>query len=229
MISSIRVTASKQPAEAAIIFLHGLGDSGNGWAWLPQLMRQTKVVSGIDKINFVFPNAPTIPISVNGGMPMPGWFDIHELGNPNAKQDIEGVFRSVKVLKELIKEQIEKHNVKPEKIIIGGFSQGAAISLATIATLDIKIGALVALSGFCNVRDSLREQVNGANFETPIFQGHGDADPVINYQYGKMTSTFFKELGFKNLLFHTYENVPHSASEEELTDVLKFVQEILKL
>lgn len=228
-ISAIRQNATKTPAKAAIIFLHGLGDSGQGWSWLPQLINQTQLIPDAQSINYVFPNAPQLPITVNGGMQMPAWFDIYEFGNPNAKQDINGFFKSCDVLKSLIQEQIDKFNIPPHKIIIGGFSQGAAISLATVLLLGYKIGGVVALSGFCSVGAELEQRlVKDVNFETPIFQGHGTADPIIAYDFGKRTSEFYHKLGFKSIKFNTYPGVAHSASEEELIDVVKFLKDIME-
>lgn len=225
-VSAIRIPANGSQGKAALIFVHGLGDSGQGWSWLPQLIAQSKLIT--TPINYVFPNAPEIPITINNGYRMPAWFDIYELGNPNAKQDIEGFFKSCDILKNLVKQQIEEFKIPPEKIIIGGFSQGAAISLATLATMETKIGGCVALSGFCALRKEVESKLLSANLDTPIFQGHGTADPVINYQYGKKTSEFFKELGFKNLDFQTYPGVQHSASDEELAAVIKFIKDVLE-
>lgn len=225
-VSAIRIPANGSQGKAALIFVHGLGDSGQGWSWLPQLIAQSKLIT--TPINYVFPNAPEIPITINNGYRMPAWFDIYELGNPSAKQDIEGFFKSCDILKNLVKQQIEEFKIPPEKIIIGGFSQGAAISLATLATMETKIGGCVALSGFCALRKEVESKLLSANLDTPIFQGHGTADPVINYQYGKKTSEFFKELGFKNLDFQTYPGVQHSASDEELAAVIKFIKDVLE-
>lgn len=225
-VSAIRIPANGSQGKAALIFVHGLGDSGQGWSWLPQLIAQSKLIT--TPINYVFPNAPEIPITINNGYRMPAWFDIYELENPNAKQDIEGFFKSCDILKNLVKQQIEEFKIPPEKIIIGGFSQGAAISLATLATMETKIGGCVALSGFCALRKEVESKLLSANLDTPIFQGHGTADPVINYQYGKKTSEFFKELGFKNLDFQTYPGVQHSASDEELAAVIKFIKDVLE-
>lgn len=225
-VSAIRIPANGSQGKAALIFVHGLGDSGQGWSWLPQLIAQSKLIT--TPINYVFPNAPEIPITINNGYRMPAWFDIYELGNPNAKQDIEGFFKSCDILKNLVKQQIEEFKIPPEKIIIGGFSQGAAISLATLATMETKIGGCVALSGFCALRKEVESKLLSANLDTPIFQGHGTADPIINYQYGKKTSEFFKELGFKNLDFQTYPGVQHSASDEELAAVIKFIKDVLE-
>lgn len=227
LISAVRVAATAKPAKSAIIFVHGLGDTGAGWSWFPQLAKQANIIKNQDAINYIFPNAPQIPITVNGGYLMPGWFDIYEFGNPNARQDVDGFYKSCETLKDLIKEQIDQHNIPPEKIIIGGFSQGAAVSLATVALLDFKIGGVVALSGFCPVKDSLAEKLNKSNLDTPIFQGHGTADPIINYNFGKQTSEFYQKLGFTKATFNTYPGVAHSASEEELAEAMKFINEIL--
>lgn len=227
-VSAIKV-AAKSPAKAAIIFLHGLGDSGEGWSWFPQYLAQSGVIpkATLDSINFVFPNAPIMPVSVNNGYPMPSWFDIFELGNPNAKQDIEGFLKSCDILKALVHEQI-KNEIPKEKIIIGGFSQGAALSLATASLLDVKIGGVIGLSGFCPVRSTIEEKAKqSVNFDTPVFQGHGTADPVINYEYGKLTSEFYKELGFKNYTFNTYPGLAHSADDKELFDIAQFIKNIL--
>lgn len=227
--AAVRIAAAVKPVKSAIIFVHGLGDTGAGWSWFPQMVEQSSLIRNHTSINYVFPNAPQIPITVNGGYVMPGWFDIYEFGNPDAKQDIVGFYKSCEVLKTLIKEQIELHNVPAEKIIIGGFSQGAAVALATVALLDFKIGGVVALSGFCPVKESLalKQNKDGVNHDTPIFQGHGTLDPIVNYEFGKQTHEFLKTLGFTKTKFNSYSGVPHSASEEELADAMKFIDGIL--
>lgn len=227
LIPAVRVAAIAKPAKAAVIFVHGLGDTGAGWSWFPQLAKQSDIIKNHDSINYVFPNAPQIPITVNGGYIMPAWFDIYEFGNPDAKQDVDGFYKSCETLKILIKEQVEQHNIPAEKIVIGGFSQGAAVSLATIALLDFRIGGVVALSGFCPINESISHKLNKANFETPIFQGHGTADPIVNYDYGKQTSELYQKLGFSKLKFNTYPGVAHSASEEELADAMKFINDVV--
>ena len=60
----------------------------------PQLVSQSKLIN--DPINYVFPNAPKIPVTINNGFAMPAWFDIYELGNPHAKQDVTGFSNHVK-------------------------------------------------------------------------------------------------------------------------------------
>ncbi|ODV66645.1 acyl-protein thioesterase 1 [Hyphopichia burtonii NRRL Y-1933] len=223
MINAVRTPALKSPAKAAIIFCHGLGDTGSGWSFFNQLINQSKLVKNHETINYVYPNAPTMPVSVNFGMSMTSWFDMFGF-TPDSQQDTEGFLKSIEVLKQAIKEQIEVHNVPSEKIIIGGFSQGAAISLATLALLDIKIGGVVALSGFVTIKDKIKElHRNDINHETPIFQGHGIQDDLVLCEYGEKTSDFYKSLGFSNYQFKKYNGVGHSASEEELVDAIRFI------
>lgn len=224
-MSVIRVQAKTQ-AKSAIIFLHGLGDSGEGWSWLPQVVELANIIKDPETINYVFPNAPLVPITVNNGFPMPGWFDIYQFG-PGPKEDAQGFLKTYNYVRDLIKEQIEKHNVPAERIIVGGFSQGAAISLATAALLDFKIGGFVALSGFCPATKYVTQECKGQNFETPIFQGHGDLDNVVPFAYGQHSGDFYKKLGFTDLTFNTYKGVAHSADDVELRDMVKFINDVL--
>ncbi|KAK6197413.1 acyl-protein thioesterase 1 [Scheffersomyces amazonensis] len=226
LIPAIRISAITKPAKSAVIIVHGLGDTGEGWSWFPNLVKQAKILKNPESVNYVFPNAPQIPITVNGGYVMPAWFDIYEFGNPNARQDVPGFFKSCDTLISLIKEQTEVHNIPAEKVIIGGFSQGAAISLATASLLDFKIGGVIAMSGFCPIKDDIKAKLDGKtpiNAGTPVFQGHGEADPMIVKAYGEQTSEFYKSLGFTNYTFKTYSGVAHSAGDDELVDVVKFI------
>merc|ERR1712093_628360 len=58
---------------ATLIFSHGLGDTGAGWSFLAE-----QLAGSFPHVKFMFPNAPNIPITINGGYKMPGWFDDRE-------------------------------------------------------------------------------------------------------------------------------------------------------
>lgn len=232
-ISAVRVNATATPAKAAIIFVHGLGDSGDGWSWFPHVVKEANIVKNADAINFVFPNAPVIPITANGGQRMPAWFDLKQFGavdKPN-NQDPVGFLKSCDIVKKLVLEQIEKHHIPPEKILIGGFSQGAAISLSTLALLDVKIGGEICLSGFNPIPNEVTEASNkaGVNFNTPVFQGHGTHDPIIDIRFAHQARDFYKKFGFSNYTYKEYPGVVHTVADNELKDVMNFIQETLQL
>lgn len=229
------ITAVKSPAisgvaEASLIFMHGLGDTGSGWSFFSSYVQRSPVVKSAPHINFVFPNAPEMPVTVNRGAVMPSWFDIKVFGGRGDDADHEGFFASCNAMKDFIKKEMTEKNIPAERIIIGGFSQGSAIAMGTLALLDFKIGGCVALSGFIPIPEKLKEAFKKetfANAQTPVFQGHGVSDPVIPFTYGKDTHEFYKLLGFENWSFHGYPGLQHGANEEELADVLKFISSIL--
>ncbi|CAH6721046.1 acyl-protein thioesterase 1 [[Candida] jaroonii] len=221
------ITRLSKEAKSAIIFLHGLGDSGQGWSWFPELLESSKLVD-TSTINFVFPNAPIVPVTANGGMRMPAWFDIYEFGNTDAPKDIQGILKTCELVKELIKVQHEEYHIPLDKIILGGFSQGAAVSLTTAISSDLKLGGFIALSGFFTIQAKIDELFTPTNLSTPIFQGHGDQDPIINHKVGLQANEILKQKGFANAEFKTYPGLAHSASDEELVDVAKFIKKVLQ-
>ncbi|KAL1992849.1 hypothetical protein VTN49DRAFT_3605 [Thermomyces lanuginosus] len=216
---------------ATVIMAHGLGDSGAGWMGLAQNWRRR---GKFEEVSFVFPNAPMIPITVNFGATMPGWYDIAHLG-PNMdieeakkNQDEKGILRSRDYFNSLIKEEIEK-GISPSRIILGGFSQGGVMSLFTGITNAHKLGGIFGLSCYLLLSDGLKEHLpNGElpNQKTPIFIAHGTDDSVVKYQFGEMTAKSLKERGF-NVDFHTYHGLDHSADPMEIQDLENFIDKIL--
>lgn len=72
---------SRAKHTASVIFAHGLGDSGAGWSFLPELMAaQDNQLAGV---KWILPNAPNSPVTINGGMKMPSWYDIRSLADIN--------------------------------------------------------------------------------------------------------------------------------------------------
>lgn len=173
---------------------------------------------------FIFPNAPQIPITVNMGMRMPGWYDIADFGElANRTDDEAGIIKSQLVFHSLIAEEV-KAGIPTERIVLGGFSQGGAMSLLAGVTAPTKIGGIFGLSCYLLLKDKIRDMVpaDSPNKATPIFMGHGTADPVVKYQYGQATANQLKEWGW-NVDFRTYKGLPHSAAPEELEDLERYL------
>jgi predicted esterase len=134
---------------ATVIFLHGLGDSGAGWSDVGKMFNRTH-----PHIKWIFPHAPAIKITVNGGMKMPGWYDIVSLDRIEAKQDKLGLSNSRDQINELLEHEISL-GIPSSKIVLGGFSQGAAMSLLTGLSCQWKLGGIVALSGYLPLGDEI--------------------------------------------------------------------------
>ncbi|KAJ1955519.1 hypothetical protein IWQ62_005510, partial [Dispira parvispora] len=118
--------------------MHGLGDSGHGWAPVFRDIR-----GFLPHVKFIFPHASVQPVTLNGGMAMPSWYDIFTLDKINAKEDREGMLRTIAHVNELITEEIETSKLSSDRIVVAGFSQGAAMALLTGLTSERKLAGMV--------------------------------------------------------------------------------------
>lgn len=199
---------------AAIIFLHGLGDSGAGWATgfpLPNL----------PYVRTILPDAETQSVSLNGGMPMPSWFDLHGL-DESSPDDSAGIERAVQRVVRII----DEIKIPSERIILAGFSQGGALALTAGLRCKQKIGGIVALSCWLPMRVEYPDKLGDHARDTPIFVAHGEDDVVVPLRFGKASVKLMNEIGL-NVTFKSYSGMPHSACAEELEDVARFVKSLV--
>jgi len=199
---------------ASMIFLHGLGDTGHGWASLLNTIRP-------DHIKVICPTAPVIPITLNLGFRMPGWFDIPSLENlEEDEHDMEGMARSAETVYKLIKGEM-RSGIPSERIMVGGFSQGAAVALFCAMHTQERLGGCVALSTMLPEKDfpDLNLMVNK---DIPYFQAHGESDTLLPLAHGIRTSKILKQF-LPNHQFKTY-HCQHECTDRELADVKKFIE-----
>jgi len=139
----------QQPAVASVIWLHGLGASGHDFEpVVPELGLPADLPT-----RFVFPHAPQIPVTINGGMVMPAWYDIVGLGG-EGPTDVDGIRRSADQIDALIEREIER-GVPSERIVIAGFSQGGAVAYEVALRHPKKLAGLMALSTYFATQDSV--------------------------------------------------------------------------
>jgi predicted esterase len=156
---------------------------------------------------------------------MPGWYDIADFGDlANRNDDEAGILRSQKVFHNLIADEIAA-GIPTDRIVLGGFSQGGAMSLMAGITNPTKLGGIFGLSCYLLLQGKVREMVpkDSPNQQTPIFMGHGDADPVVKHQWGQMTADKLKEWGW-DVEFKTYPGLPHSAAPQEVDDLERYLK-----
>ena len=201
--------------KAVCIFLHGLGDTGHGWADVASQMP-------VEGVRWVFPTAPTIPVTLNGGMRMTGWYDIADLSIEGNVDDRERTLESAAYVSALIDDAIAE-GIPSDKILLGGFSQGGVIALTAALRLPRKLAGVAALSTYLALRDDYPEALSAYAKSLPVFLAHGTADMVLKYEYGQMTAARLEELGFEDVDFQTYHGMAHSACQEELRHLASFV------
>lgn len=205
-------------ANAAMILLHGLGDTGRGWAGAA---RQIPTPAGVH-VRWVFPTAKTMPVTLNGGMRMTAWFDLNALDERSIVDDRGEIDASVEYLNALVREQMDK-GIPSEKIMIGGFSQGGAIALTAALRSEVKLAGCVAMSTYLPLRADYPDRFGAHAKSLKIFQAHGTSDMVLQYSYGKMSAELMQAAGV-DVDFKTYNGMAHSACAEEFDDVADFLK-----
>jgi len=212
--------AIKNNSPAALIFLHGLGDSPAGWSSLEEQMPNLQ--PSLANLKYVFPQSPTIPISINGGMTMPGWFDLYDWPiGIGVKDDDEGLRQAVQVVEECVK-KLESEGVPKDRIVVGGFSQGGAVALRAAFHNESDNGnfaACVSLSGWLTFKESKAADV-------PLFLGHGSFDDKVLFEQQNHAEVILTEQGIKHLESKSY-SMGHSSHPQEMTDMAKFLDSIL--
>ncbi|KAF8979071.1 hypothetical protein BGZ46_005838 [Entomortierella lignicola] len=177
-------------------------------------------------VKFIFPNAPIMPVTLNYGMQMPSWYDIKSLSSIDLEQDEAGMLKSSQQVMQIVREEVEEHNIPANRIVIGGFSQGCVVGLMTGLTSEFKFAGIVSLSGYLPLHSKILNMVADANRKTPIFWGHGDADQVVRYEYGQRSVELLKQSKY-NVDFRTYRNLGHGSSPQEIRDLLAFLKETI--
>ena len=189
------------------------------------LADQWRQQSKFPETKFIFPNAPQIEITINMGMRMPGWYDITDFGDlANRSEDEEGIKKSQQIFHSLIADEI-KNGIESERIVLGGFSQGGAMSLMSGVTCPTKLGGIFGLSCYLLLQSKVKDMVpsDAPNQKTPIFMGHGDADPLVKVQWGRDTAQKLKDWGYEVDL-KTYRGLPHSAAPQEIDDLEEYLR-----
>ncbi|PWN48026.1 acyl-protein thioesterase 1 [Violaceomyces palustris] len=234
MLKTLVVGPSSGAKPTATLFLlHGLGDTSAGWSDVAMMLSKRP---SLRHVRFVLPNSPIQPVTLNMGMSMPSWFDIRSLDDISGGEDEAGLLKSRDEIIKLVKAEVDGsgkgldgHKIASERVVVGGFSQGGAISYLTGLTIPMQVGGVVALSTWLPLRAKINALKSDHMNNLKVFHGHGNADPVVRYEYGSRTVDFVKkELGLGDkVTFKTYDGMPHSACAEEIEDIAKFLEQVI--
>lgn len=204
---------------ATVIVMHGLGADGNDFVPIANELDLTAV----GPVRFVFPNAPSIPVTVNGGYVMPAWYDI--LGPDLARREDEpGLRRSQAAIETLIANE-KARGMAAGRIVVAGFSQGCAMSLLTGLRHGERLAGIVGLSGYLPLAAVTAGERHAANHETPIFLAHGTRDAVVPIARAEQSRDALVAMGC-SVEWHVYP-MEHSVCMEEIADLNAFLLRVL--
>ena len=209
----------KSHIKATVIWLHGLGDSGNGFAPIVPELRLPDELG----IRFVFPHAPMRPITINNGMTMRAWYDITSL-DFNQRADSQGVNESSIFVKALIEQEMAK-GVPANKIVLAGFSQGGVIALNLGTRLEHSLAGIMSMSSYMSEPEKLSSEAHDANKQTPIFVAHGTHDDVVPVFMGNAAFKVLESNGYQ-ATWHEYA-MQHNVCNQQLNDISAWLQDKL--
>ncbi|MBY6064188.1 carboxylesterase [Pseudidiomarina sediminum] len=179
----------QEPANRAVIWLHGLGADGNDFA---PLVPHLQIPAGC-QVRFVFPHAPQLAVTINGGMRMPAWYDILS-ATLEREIDTAQLRASAAAISALIEREQER-GIAPEHIFLAGFSQGGAVAYEVALSYPQRLGGLLALSTYLATQDSVA--LAPANRDLPILIQHGSQDPIVPEALGQRAATWLTDAGYK--------------------------------
>ncbi len=218
LLDAIQLETRPDPT-VAVIWLHGLGADGSDFV---PIVRELDL-RGCPGIRFVFPHAPTMPVTINNGYVMRAWYDI--LGSQIDRKEDESGLRASQRAVELLIEREKSRGIASNRIILAGFSQGCAMTLQTGLRHPEKLGGLLCLSGYLPLFATIAAESHPVNQETPIFMAHGRMDPVIPIDRAEKSRDALRSLGY-TVEWHDYA-MPHSVCAEEVEDISLWFQQVL--
>lgn len=208
LLPAIELESAPDP-EYCVIWLHGLGADGNDFAPVVPALN----LPAAPGIRFIFPHAPQIPVTVNGGFVMPAWYDILEM-QIDRRVDTDGLLASVAAINGFVEREL-KRGITREHIIIAGFSQGGAVAYHLALSRRTPLGGLLAMSSYFATAELIEAHVG--NLSLPIEIHHGLHDPVVPERLGREALAFLEEHGYRP----TYRTYPmeHSVCPEQIADI----------
>jgi phospholipase/carboxylesterase len=213
-LSTIEIETGPNPAHA-VIWLHGLGADGRDFEPIvPELVDRAW-----PPLRFVFPNAPEIPVTINGGLRMRAWYDI-AAADIGSRQDEAGIRASIGEVEALIARENER-GVAAGCILLAGFSQGGAIVLAAGVRHAQRLAGIVALSTYLPLHERTAVERRTANAGLPIFMGHGSEDRVVPQSLGLMSRDWLRGLGYA-VEWHGYP-MAHQVCVSEIADLRDWI------
>ncbi|HEY6086161.1 MAG TPA: carboxylesterase [Burkholderiaceae bacterium] len=209
-------------AVASVVVLHGLGADGTDFLPFADEIK----LDAIGPVRWVLPRAPVRPVTVNNGYRMRAWYDIFEFGAQarQPREDEAGLRESFAAVHALIDREVSR-GVPANRIVLGGFSQGCAVTLGAGLRYPQRLAGLAGMSGYLPLAQATAAERRDANALTPLFLAHGQRDQVIGLDRGVASRDALKALGMA-VEWHDYP-MEHSVSAEEVADLQRFLQRVL--
>ena len=215
LLEAIEIETAPDP-QASVIWMHGLGADGSDFA---PLAGEIDLPVGV---RYIFPHAPMMPVSINGGYVMRAWYDISDAAI--RREDEDGVRASQQSVEALLARE-KSRGIAAARIVLAGFSQGGAIALQTGLRHAERLAGIMALSTYVPLAEQLAKEASPANRGVPVFMAHGTADPMIAFARAQASRELLVQQGYA-VEWHEYR-MQHSVCPQEVADIRAWLARVL--
>jgi len=214
---TITVSPRNEAEQSGLVVIsHGLGDTAEGFADVAE-----QFISQMPWLKIILPTAPTQKVTMNMGMAMPSWYDIVGL-DERSNENCAGIEQSQMRIKSILQKEHDETGLPYSRMLLAGFSQGGALSVFTGLQLDESLAGIILMSGYLPAVSMLKlTQPN-----TPVWHGHGNMDPLVQYAMAEKSKSKLIEMGLKDYTLNSYP-IPHTVSPSELNDAILFLEKVL--
>ena len=204
---------------ATIIIMHGLGADGRDFVPMAEQLD----LSSVGAVRFLFPNAPSIAVTINGGYVMPAWYDI--LTADLVRREDEAGLRQSRLEIEALIANEKARGIPASRIVVAGFSQGCAMSLMVGLRHKESLAGIIGMSGYLPLADTTAAEHTPASLKTPIFLAHGTRDPIVAMQRATDSRDALTAMGYV-VDWRAYP-MEHSVCPQEVADVQSYLKRVL--
>lgn len=210
VLPAVEVGPQGADASAAVVWLHGLGADGHDFEPIVPMLQ-------CPHVRFVFPHAPPLPVTINGGVRMPAWYDILSLDERDGRENADHIRASAVRINALLERERER-GLPSERIVLAGFSQGAAMTLHVAPRFPQRLAGIMALSGYHALRERFEAERSDVNVDTPMLFGHGSMDPVVMAAWGRAAFDDFSAWSKAKVEWNDYP-MGHEVNPDEIADI----------
>lgn len=219
MSDELLIIEPPRTADAAVIWLHGLGADRHDFESVAKALQTV-----LPTTRFVLPQAPSRPVTINGGYAMPSWYDIVSMSPVARAIDKPQMEDSAQRTITMIESQRDA-GIDPQRIFLAGFSQGGAVVLHTaFLRWQGPLGGVLALSTYApTFQPDL--QLSAMQRQIPVFCLHGSQDDVVSLALGRAAHDFLADRGVA-VRWAQYP-MAHEVRPEEVRDIAGWLAEQL--
>lgn len=204
---------------ATILIMHGLGADGRDFVPIAEQLD----LSSVGPVRFLFPSAPHLPVTINGGYSMPAWYDIMGV-DLVSRQDEPGMRQSQAAMEAILANE-KSRGIPANRLVVAGFSQGCAMALMAGLRHGERLAGIAGLSGYLPLAEKTAAEASAANKDVPIFLAHGTRDGVVALPRAEASRDTLAGLGYP-VEWHAYP-MEHSVCPAEVADLEKWLLRVL--